>query len=162
MGESALKPEHLGRAFEKWWPELEDKMNTLPADEPTAQVQRSTADILDELLSLARGLSRDVNTLLSNSEREAEIALRAAFNQKVADTFNTAFNQEVNATFRRRLLETVPIGPITAPESKDSQKLRAFLTTLSNDLEAAQEQLKRVKAASESNEPDSEPPKEPK
>jgi len=51
---------HVDKAFEKWWPELEKKLQTLPPDEPTKRPHRGERELLEELIGLARATSKQI------------------------------------------------------------------------------------------------------
>jgi hypothetical protein len=59
LGPSALSERGLDRAFATWWPELEKALRALPPGKPAARPARSERDLLEEVLSLARGLAQD-------------------------------------------------------------------------------------------------------
>jgi hypothetical protein len=51
---------HIEKAFEKWWPELERRLQSLPPDEATKSPHREERELLEELISLARMTRGDV------------------------------------------------------------------------------------------------------
>jgi len=51
---------HVERAFEKWWPELEKKLQNLPPDEPTKAPHRDERELLADLVGLTRQTSLSV------------------------------------------------------------------------------------------------------
>jgi hypothetical protein len=62
---SALEGEQMPDAnvekpFERWWPELEKKLQNLPPDEPTKIPHRDDREILTELVGLTRQTSLSV------------------------------------------------------------------------------------------------------
>ena len=57
LGEKALDDDRLKRTFERWWPELEEKLNNLPAEETVVE-RRETQDMVEEILELVRDFSR--------------------------------------------------------------------------------------------------------
>ncbi|MCF8083689.1 MAG: toll/interleukin-1 receptor domain-containing protein [Deltaproteobacteria bacterium] len=54
LGESRLQKEVLDKSFEKWWPDLEEKIKKIPAMEKIDPPKRSQEDMLKELLELTR------------------------------------------------------------------------------------------------------------
>ena len=66
IGEAKLQPKTLDTVFEKWWPELEEKISQILAevDEPEEPI-RSDRDLLEEILQLSR--------VVSNSAKRARI-----------------------------------------------------------------------------------------
>jgi hypothetical protein len=64
--EPALSPERLARAFDKWWPDLEQELERIPASAPVdAAPARSEQDLLAEVLNVVRGLQRDAARQIS-------------------------------------------------------------------------------------------------
>ena len=61
LGDTALTADVLDSVFEMWWPKLEEEVNTeLDAGEDAdADARRPERDLLEEVLALTRGLSRD-------------------------------------------------------------------------------------------------------
>jgi hypothetical protein len=55
-----MPDEHVQRAFEKWWPDLEKTLRNLPDDEPANKPQRELSDMLAELVAVSRETSRGV------------------------------------------------------------------------------------------------------
>jgi hypothetical protein len=70
LGDSGLKPEQLVEAFSVWWPKLSEKLEEIHEGEPTPK-KRSTEDMLEELLELARTQAR-------SSSRTTEVPIFAA------------------------------------------------------------------------------------
>lgn len=58
LGERALASSHLNEAFDVWWPRLEQKLQSIPAQRDTPNPQRPEREILEEILELARRDSR--------------------------------------------------------------------------------------------------------
>ena len=57
--ERALPPDRLERLFQKWWPDLESALKSVPADpKGTSTQQRSERALLEEVLQTVRNLSR--------------------------------------------------------------------------------------------------------
>ena len=76
LGENGLEQERLERAFETWWPQLEKALGNIPTATEEAPPPRSDRDILEEVLSLCRQMSRPSGSRLE-SERENLINLFA-------------------------------------------------------------------------------------
>jgi hypothetical protein len=79
LSAEALSDESLVRAFERWWPDLEAVLRSLPAEDESDLEARSLEDKTDEILNLIRSLSRK-QAEESRSEGQsdlAESALRA-------------------------------------------------------------------------------------
>jgi len=58
--DEALSEEHLNRAFEKWWPELEEALASVPAVQEKPELQRTVPDMVEEILALVRALDREM------------------------------------------------------------------------------------------------------
>lgn len=56
LKENALKEDQLNKAFEKWWPDLEEKLKSKPFPKPESK--RDTRELLEEILSIVRELAR--------------------------------------------------------------------------------------------------------
>jgi hypothetical protein len=64
LGESALDTLRLTQAFEMWWPKLEEKISAAQKSPIlSAPVKREPGDILEELVSLVRSQSRQIESL---------------------------------------------------------------------------------------------------
>ncbi|WP_405556355.1 toll/interleukin-1 receptor domain-containing protein [Streptomyces canus] len=75
LGEAALHSDRLARSFDQNWPALENAINELPVANSAEQgesVERSSEDLLNEVLLLARRQDRRLSTL-----EESYAALRA-------------------------------------------------------------------------------------
>lgn len=59
LGEAALSPEKLERAFEHWWPELLKSLENLPAVHTEPKPQRTERELLEEILEIIRSEIRD-------------------------------------------------------------------------------------------------------
>ena len=53
-----IPKEKLDEAFEVWWPKFEDYLNIIP-DTEVKEPKRNERDIIEEILELVRGLTRD-------------------------------------------------------------------------------------------------------
>jgi len=56
----ALSEEHLNRAFEKWWPELEEALASVPSVEGEPKTRRSDSEMLEEIVLSVRAIERQV------------------------------------------------------------------------------------------------------
>lgn len=59
LGEFALPEHNLFTAFEKWWPEFEQKLKEIP-DIQVKREERSDREILEEILDLIRKQAREI------------------------------------------------------------------------------------------------------
>ena len=51
-----FEQDRLKSIFEKWWPEFEHKLNSIPPVSRSTPAQRSERDLLDEVLAILRGI----------------------------------------------------------------------------------------------------------
>jgi len=58
LGANAMSSERIVQAFEVWWPQLEQRLERIPAAEEQLPPQRSEREVLAELLELVRAQSR--------------------------------------------------------------------------------------------------------
>ncbi|HEX2208894.1 MAG TPA: toll/interleukin-1 receptor domain-containing protein [Longimicrobium sp.] len=61
LREQPLEGERLRRQFEKWWPDLEAQLGSIPPPPPGTPVQRSDRALLEEILEGIRRLQRPSN-----------------------------------------------------------------------------------------------------
>jgi hypothetical protein len=70
--ESALPPERVDKAFEKWWPDLDQRLQSIPDIEQTEESKRPPEDILSEILVTVRSLAQQIQpgpaTLLESDD----------------------------------------------------------------------------------------------
>ena len=92
LKESALPDKTLDKVFEKWWPDLEatllkaaEEANTTRKEK--AEPVRSQGDILEELLELTRGISRQIATktddIFSIYDEDLDILTKTLINEYV-------------------------------------------------------------------------------
>lgn len=78
LGEKTLPEQTINDAFQKWWPDLEIKLQNIP-DIQGKRKERSSKEILEEILDLVRGQSRVVSILgpeIPNLESKKMIKLK--------------------------------------------------------------------------------------
>lgn len=67
LGESALDPTRVEKSFERWWPDLESVLTSLPQqshlEEPAPQ--RTSEDMLEEILLLVREIGRQERSTIN-------------------------------------------------------------------------------------------------
>jgi hypothetical protein len=70
-----LPAETVDLIFEQWWPKIEKEVAELPADPPPADHSqgRSTGEMLEEVLSLVRGLARVVSQDTSRRQQRLKV-----------------------------------------------------------------------------------------
>lgn len=76
LGDSALSEKQLDTAFDRWWPDLEEKLQELQSMRVEPPPKRTQQAMLEELLESVRGLVRRLEALQS---RELFTALRQVF-----------------------------------------------------------------------------------
>jgi hypothetical protein len=107
LKEKALDDEQVRRAFERCWPELEDKLNKLP-DLERHQPERSERSILEEVLDVVRGLSRkpewDILAILDTSDPNSQIRLAS---QEALSIFRLAMQSQKSASESDRTLVNI-------------------------------------------------------
>lgn len=74
QNESSLPEDRINAAFEKWWPDLAQQLQNLPTPELSVSGVRSERDMIQELLTIARGFQRKERTA-SNDVNKLEKAL---------------------------------------------------------------------------------------
>lgn len=65
LGKDQLPEGHIEKSFEKWWPDLEQKLKALPPDESAKDPHREPQELLAELIELARQTNAQVADLAS-------------------------------------------------------------------------------------------------
>lgn len=58
LKEQALPEEQLRRTFDRWWPDLDKLLRSLPTSEDDRKPVRQVPDMVEEILNLVRGISR--------------------------------------------------------------------------------------------------------
>jgi hypothetical protein len=76
LGDSGITGDRLGRAFDRYWPDLEEQLNGIRVEDGNSQPVRSSTDMLEEALVLIRQQERRIARLdddvrLRFQEREA-------------------------------------------------------------------------------------------
>ena len=59
--EHPLQDDQIKRTFERWWPDLDEKLKQLPELEQNQESKRSTDDMIEEILELVRQMSRELD-----------------------------------------------------------------------------------------------------
>jgi hypothetical protein len=73
LGASALREGALDRAFEKWWPDLEQRLGGIPIISAVANIpKRTDRQILDEILELVRNAPRTISYSVAPPESGTE------------------------------------------------------------------------------------------
>ena len=72
LGDDALESKVLGSVFEKWWPELEQKVQALleKTPKPPSKGIRKDRELLEEILTLTRTMSPYVRSVAKQIEKE--------------------------------------------------------------------------------------------
>ena len=58
MKEKALPEGKLTQAFDRWWPDLEKSLGSIPASAPTKKPARSSEEMIEEVLNIVRDQAR--------------------------------------------------------------------------------------------------------
>lgn len=56
--EGPLSEAQLDKAFEKWWPDLEERLRSIPLSQVKEKPRRQLPEMVEEILELVRGLAR--------------------------------------------------------------------------------------------------------
>ena len=111
--ESKLTDEILERSFEKWWPELEERVDAVLKTAPTqlkAKTIRSELDIVEEILALTRDMhskTRDLSTQIDPISTNELLALRNHFERlehQLEQNMDTVPSQIVNLSTQIRTI----------------------------------------------------------
>ena len=83
---SVLKEGALDQAFEKWWPDLEQRLGCIPVSSAAANIpKRTDRQILDEILELVRNAPRTISYSVAPPESDAEDPRLAAIKAQLLD-----------------------------------------------------------------------------
>ncbi|MFJ8081922.1 TIR domain-containing protein [Streptomyces sp. NPDC096205] len=63
LGDSGITSDRLSRAFDRYWPDLEEQLKGIRAEEGSGEHVRSSTDMLEELLVLIRQQERRITRL---------------------------------------------------------------------------------------------------
>jgi hypothetical protein len=86
VGPSGLKEGALDQAFEKWWPDLEQRLGGIPTSSAAANISKRTdRQILDEILELVRNAPRTISYSVAPPESDAEDSRLAAIKVQLFD-----------------------------------------------------------------------------
>jgi len=87
LGSSALKEGALDQVFEKWWPDLEERLGRIPTSkEATSVPKRTDRQLLEEILESVRSIPRTVSYSAAALKTEAE-------DQRLASIKSILFDQ---------------------------------------------------------------------
>lgn len=76
LGDQSLSEVQVGSAFEKWWPDLETRLKSVPPGEPSLPQRRPDGELLEEILELVRRQARSpIPTSVSEAPRLAWLKL---------------------------------------------------------------------------------------
>lgn len=87
LGESALDPTRVEKSFERWWPDLERVLSSLPQQSSLEESvpKRTPEDMLEEILLLVREIGRQTSDQLSRGTSLASPS-RAGWAAQLAKT----------------------------------------------------------------------------
>lgn len=107
LGESALDPNVVDSVFEKWWPDLEEKVKKIIAQEGkrSGSELRSDRELLEEVLKISRMLAaRDRESPLRSGSRLSSNPKRLA---SLVDAYISLVNDVMKRSTDDELLRTV-------------------------------------------------------
>lgn len=107
LGEAALGPKTLDTVFDKWWPDLDEKVKSLLSDAPksTGEKMRNDRELLEEILTLTRRTPLYLQDLAHNllikpsMDQERDTKRIGRFDRKRAlsyaiDLFNMGYDKD--------------------------------------------------------------------
>jgi hypothetical protein len=71
--ESPLRADRLTMSFERWWPELERKLNAMPLKPTAAAPARTVDSMIEELLSAVREQTKSIGELMAASASDKRL-----------------------------------------------------------------------------------------
>lgn len=99
VGELGLSEDKLIRAFERWWPELENGLTQLPPDDGE-KIERTAEDKMEEILTTVRELKRSQirNIYITESDPSVALSAMASLHDlgKVSELFQKASRMKRN------------------------------------------------------------------
>jgi hypothetical protein len=115
-GGKQLSDQQLEAIFKAMWPGLQKLLAAIPADEPAAPPARPEKDLLEEVLSLVRGLAVDVGSTKST----AEALLQARQHEMAMSLFTSVFKEGIqNPEGLAKLMKLVEQTPKQAEPKKE-------------------------------------------
>jgi hypothetical protein len=87
LGENALDADRVDRSFERWWPDLEATLASLPHQESSTPSRRSPDDMLEEVIVLTRSLERQVASELGAVRHDVNVLDRFKVWEKLEERF---------------------------------------------------------------------------
>lgn len=118
LGDEALGDERVNTAFEKFWPDLEEALASIPAAEGQPEPQRSVEDMVEEILALVRALEREM--VLDRRRQERVIG---------EFTLPSSGSLDVDAYVRRAIPTTSTISRATSPTPISTTRVSSPTTT---------------------------------
>jgi hypothetical protein len=73
MNDKALPEGKLTQAFDRWWPDLEKSLESIPESTPTNRPARSTDEKIDEVLDIVREQARTMQSFANQQPRIATV-----------------------------------------------------------------------------------------
>jgi hypothetical protein len=62
LGAEAIDTGRLDRSFDRWWPDLEEVLSSLPTAADAKSVRRTSDELLEEILLLVRNIDKESRT----------------------------------------------------------------------------------------------------
>lgn len=96
IAEVAKTQINLDRTFDRWWPDLEAKINAIPGTDEDVEVPQppDAAEVLEEILGIVRGISNDIRA--DKRERRLSEARRDAINRMAIEAPTLTAAAELN------------------------------------------------------------------
>ena len=86
LGENALDNAKLKLSFEKWWPDLEKKLDKIikaKENEPGANLVRTDREVINEILALTRSLAIKIETFREQKSTEYKNSTKQVFPKSI-------------------------------------------------------------------------------
>lgn len=112
MGDEGLPLDKLSDSYRRCWPELKDRLSSLPATAGEPQPKRDTDEILEEILLLTRGISTQLGDAARGQNIDEFERIRRAI--ALAGGSSTATGALLNEVSRvRNMINHYPNPPVS-------------------------------------------------
>ena len=106
LGDEALSEERVNKAFEVWWPRLEESLTNIPASEGKRETPRSDREILEEILESVRAFGRQVREQ-ATAERIQEPPVRVRMPAYIANQIAHEIAYNPDSEVRKAVAESL-------------------------------------------------------
>lgn len=148
LGDGGLAEKQLEMAFEKWWPDLQARLDTIPNEDSAEPPTRSDHDILLELLETVRAQVRASSASTAYVARESRMISIPYSGQMTGDRdlpyvkarLNALFNHYKISAVRREIesrgslliirVDVPSVGPFEIPRNQTREYYKGILETL--------------------------------